>query len=341
VTVFRIRPLEREDLPAVSGLLTRRFPQAREVRDPASLAALLLDHPWADPAIPSLVAVDADERVAGFVGAHPRRFRVGERTVRAAFCSHLAVDEGWRTGAAGALLLGRFMAGPQDFSYSDTAIELVVRMWTAFGGRSDPVRSLVWMQVLRPGAWATRAALRLASRRGGDGRALVPVRTLPLTRGAGAEADALDVRPLAPGELAAAAGELGLDPAPAYDDAWLRWVLARLDGEILARALRRGPKIVGWYVVALDDARAARVLQVAARPREIDAVLGRMLADAREAGAVVVGGRAEPHLLEALRARGCALGFGDRFVAHAQEPELLDALRSERGLLSRLDGEFW
>jgi hypothetical protein len=335
----RIRPLEREDLPAVASLVARRFPDAPPLPDPEGFfSAVLLDHPWADPEIPSLVAVDPSGSVVGFIGAHVRRLRAGPRELRAAGCSHLAVEEQAAGGAAGALLLGRFMAGPQDLSFSDTAIGLVERMWKAFGGRLDPVRSLAWMAVLRPRPWAARIARRRVQP-SGDGWMLVPVRTVPL---ATAEFDddgaGLASAPLAPAD--AAAVELGLDLAVDYDEAWLGWALPRLRRPV-ARVVRRGSALAGWYVMTVSGDGAGRVLEIAARPRQADAVVGRLFADARAAGCVVLGGRVEPHLVEPLRRRGCSLGFGDRFMAHARETELLDALAGERSLLSRLSGEFW
>lgn len=335
----RIRALERDDLPAVANLVARRFPDAPPLPDPVGFfAAVLLDHPWADPEIPSLVAVDPSGHVVGFIGSHVRRLRAGGSELRAAACSHLAVEEKAAGGAAGALLLGRFMAGPQDLSFSDTAIGLVERMWKAFGGRLDPVRSLAWMAVLQPRSWAARLARRRVQH-APDGWMLAPVRALPLAA-AGADDDGAGLVSSSLTPADASTVELGLDLAVDYDEAWLGWALPRLRQPFL-RVVRRGSALAGWYVMTISGDRAGRVLEIAARPRQADAVVGRLFADARAAGCVVVGGRVEPHLVEALRRRGCALGFGDRFMAHARDPALLDALAGERSLLSRLAGEFW
>jgi hypothetical protein len=60
-----IRPFERSDLEAVAALM--RGNMANWQRHEAFLAGTLLDHPWTDPELPSLVTVDDGEvRCAGW-----------------------------------------------------------------------------------------------------------------------------------------------------------------------------------------------------------------------------------------------------------------------------------
>src|SRR5689334_10989515 len=91
-----IRPLGAEDLPAVARLVQQGF--ANEAERPiaevaAFLAATTLESPWHDPELPSLVAVDPEGEPIGFIAVHPRRMLLADRAVRAAWCSHLVVDQ--------------------------------------------------------------------------------------------------------------------------------------------------------------------------------------------------------------------------------------------------------
>ncbi|MQA76155.1 MAG: hypothetical protein GEU88_17775, partial [Solirubrobacterales bacterium] len=172
-----IRALRDADLPAVEGLLDALLPGWGGDRE--FLAATILAHPWADPELTSLVTVDEHGEVFGFIGTQVRRLRFDDRELRGVCCSHLVVAPNRRGGAAGALLLGRLLKGPQDVTWSDSANEAVVRMWRTFGGHLDHARACDWMLVLRPAAWV-RAGIAAALRGHRPGRELVPVGALPL-----------------------------------------------------------------------------------------------------------------------------------------------------------------
>jgi predicted N-acetyltransferase YhbS len=345
-----IRPMRDEDLPAVAQLVAGGFPGFAAQSRPsqlAFLAATLRDQPWADSELPSLVAADDQDRVIGFVGCHARRLRLGDRAVRAACCSHLIVDPAHPPGALGARLLARFMAGPQELSYSDTANTIVARIWGLSGGHVDQLRRVTWMRVLRPRAWALRtAAATLAGPRAAE--RLLPVPALP--------------RHLAPPELASegvvtepltpqvlvdhldALGRVGLRLD--YDLAFVEWLFGMLDGrhrkgKVLRRLVRRRDRAIGWFVVALSPSGRADVLQVASAARDAQDVLGAAMGEARAAGALVLAGRVEPHLADAVRRAGAVMSFGPRPIAHAHDSTLLAELASERSLLTLLDGEWW
>jgi GNAT superfamily N-acetyltransferase len=346
-----IRDLRREDLPAVGALLAREYSGALPAgREAEFFEDLLCDQPWADARVPSLVAVDGDGGIIGFVAAHARRLRIGGRDVSAACCSHLAVDERHRSTGAGAMLVSRFMAGPQDVGFSDTAIDVVARMWRAAGGLQDPVRSLAWMRVLRPAAWAARVvAGRLGSERLDAG--LAPFHPLPLDRGrtrADEAVPGLEVELLTPAlAVEVADGPLSsLTLRAPYDEAWLGWLFGRLEAQhgadrVVRRLVRRRGRAIGWYVYVRRPSGAGAVLQVAAQGRDVDAVVAALFAGAREDRVVALTGRLEPHLVEPLRRHRCAVGFDARAVVHTNDAEVLTALQTPSSLLSRLDGEWW
>src|SRR5919204_730266 len=112
-----IRPFAEDDLPAVAALLRADLTETPEEQIRRDLSGALLESPWRDEELPSLVATE-DGEVTGFIAAQVRRFRLEDRPLRAVCCSHLTVAAGRRGGAAGALLLRRPLNAGQDFTLS-------------------------------------------------------------------------------------------------------------------------------------------------------------------------------------------------------------------------------
>ena len=132
---------------------------------------------------------------------------------------------------------------------------------------------------------------------------------------------------------------------PLRDAAYLEWLLGEVartaspTAEILRRVVRRRGRVVGWFVCRLERGGTCRVLQLLCRPADAETVLGELFVVAAAQGAAVVTGRVESHLVEALRHHRCAIGAGGRHMIHANDPDLLVALRSSG--FTVLDGEWW
>jgi len=315
------------------------------------LLASTLEDPWRDDDLQSLVALDDDGSVIGFVSVQVRRMQFDGRPIRGVCLSDLAVAPTHRKGAAGALLLGRLLAGPQDVTWSDSTTDVVVRAWHTFGGHVDHARAADFMLVLRPRQFLSRLIVaRLRDRE--VSRRVMPVGALPvqaagrwLTRRAPAGID-----PGAVGQDADAAAIVAEMDSIAkrfrvsvdWDPDQLRHRLAligRLNGRLVARLVRRGSKAIGWYAYVIRDNGTCRVLHLAADDRFADAVIAELIDHAGESGGVVLTGRAEPHLQKPLRSRLAALGYAWQPVIKARDPEIATILSTGRSLLTRLDGE--
>jgi len=357
-----IRAMAGDDLGAVTALLDTHLPDWGG--DRGLLEATMLEHPWADPELCSLVATDDRGEIVGFIGAQARRLSFDGRTLRGLCCSHLVVVPDSRGSAAGALLLGRLLAGPQDLTWSDSAIPIVARMWRTFGGELDHARTCDWMLVLRPAGWIGSWAGSLAGRRRID-RDLIPVGSFPFSGLArlrpgggeivweeGAIKRAPDPVPGVGGEDASA--ELIVEHLPAisaktrfrvdYDREHLEHVLGQVRaraGELVCRLVRLRDRPIGWYAYLPRRATASRVLCLAGVERHMDLVLGELLEHARAGGSRVLAGRLEPHLDTALRRRLAAIGLVRDAVVHAADPELRAVLATDSALLTQLDGEWF
>src|SRR5919106_321765 len=90
-----IRALRRDDLPAVCALY-EQVARSGSSNSPDGLVRYfertLLDYPWADDEIPSLVHEDGSGAIVGFLGSHVRRIRMDGRPLRVACSGQLVAS---------------------------------------------------------------------------------------------------------------------------------------------------------------------------------------------------------------------------------------------------------
>jgi hypothetical protein len=111
----------------------------------------------------------------------------------------------------------------------------------------------------------------------------------------------------------------------------------------LVRRLVRDPsgRAVGWYVAYLPSSGIAQAIGIGSALPDAWPVVERLFADAREAGAGAVQGRAEPALLPALTRRRCIFARSEWTLHHYRDDEVAAAMGREQAMLTRLDGEWW
>jgi GNAT superfamily N-acetyltransferase len=353
--VSEIRPVERTDLPQVAELYERTVRSGRPT-PPRGLASYfertLLDHPWVDPDIPSLVFDSGDGHILGFQGAHVRRVRLDDRQIRMACGSNLFTDPRTRQLGIGARLLRSHLSGPQDLTITDGATAVVHEMWVRLGGYALHPGSVVWTRVFRPfravgDLWLEvkgKARLRTIAR---PAWALLdaPMTCIarPPERPAGVETDDLTPRALVHHQRDVdGIARLRVD----YDETFVEWLFremsaVRTRGTLVRRLLRRGDRLLGWYVAYLKPRGLSQVMDVKATRGQLGTVLDCLFADAWQSGAGALEGRMEPALYESLSGRRCLLRYGERSLFHSRDPEVLAAISLGRSALTRLDGEWW
>lgn len=355
-----IRPLRREDVPELAELYREvdasdwRIPPA-EV--PEWLDRVLFDHPWVDPEIPTLVYVDDDGRLAGFVASHVRRMRFDGRPLRMAAAGPLIAHPRVRNRGVGALLWRAFLAGPQELTITDGASDEMRQIFERIGGHMLHPSCIAWARVYRPWRFAgDRALHRTVAMRERVKPRLAPVwsaldrptaRAVPFFRPPAPNGTTSEE--LTPELMLEHFGAITrrLRLVPDYDAPFLRWLFAELHhnrtwGEPVRRLVRGADgRAIGWYVYFLAPGEGCQVLQVAAHPLRTDAVLDDLLAHAVAHGAAAVQGRVEPHLLAPVAHRGAAFRYSPRSLVHARSAELLGVLAAGQALLTRLEGEWW
>ena len=319
--------------------------------DEEYLARILIEAPWADPEIPSLVAVDDDDRVIGSISSEVRRMRHGSEEIHGVCCAHLVVAPESRSGATGALLLGALLKSGQDVTWSETASDDVVRIWQIYGGHADAARACDWLMVLRPAAFI-RSVGTAAARRSLT-RETLPVGAFPfhaiargqmksrvLDPGPGVTAEDADAGTIA-AELPAVTR--GLKVFVAHDEPYLASVFSNIErerGELVTRIVRRNGRAIGWYAYLPSSDRPSQALHICAARGEIGAVFDDLVRSAQARGAAALTGRLEPNLIVVLRQRLAIFGVARQPVIHAKDPALRAELGVSTALITRLDGEW-
>jgi hypothetical protein len=349
-----IRPVERDDLPRVVELYERAM-RSGEPPAPPGLASYfertLLDHPWADPEIPSLVYETDDGTVLGFIGSHVRRLRFDARPIRMGCAGQLVSDPAQRKLAIGAKLLRAYLSGAQDLTITDGGTEVVHEMWVRLGGHSLHPQSVVWTRLLRP---ARAAGARRLERRGLRRlqRAARPIFTLfdaPAQAVTRPEAHPdVQTEELSAGELIERQDEVfgGARVRVEYDEPYVDWLFGemaavRTRGELVRRLIRRDGQVLGWYIAYLKSDGLSEVVELAAARGAHSVVVDSLFADAWEQGVAGLEGRLERPLYEPLSDRGCLLRYGTRALFHTRDAELAAAISLGESGLTRLDGEWW
>jgi len=349
-----IRPLQPDDMPAVASLYAELEGRDTTLSYPGFerfFGRVLTESPFVDPEIPSLVFEDPEEGVVGVIGSHVRPFQFGQESVRVACCGPLVVRAAHRSRGVGALLLRRFIAGPQDLLVNDRTLEDVRGMWTALGASSYGGAAVGWRRVLAPlGAGSAAAFRRRFDRQVPPGGAALA----PLDALAGRSR-----RPPAPEggsrEPLTAAGLTELVEGlrrefplrPAYDEAFLGSLLAMMvgvdvAGGVLATLVRdEDGNPAGAYVMFAARHGRAEVQQVFSGRERAGFVLDHLFVEAASAGAVEVRGRLEQYLQTALLQRRAQLIPDCWVTVHSRDPQLAATALAGRALLGRFDGEWW
>jgi GNAT superfamily N-acetyltransferase len=348
-----IRALEREDLPAISALWAD-FVDWDPIESMPGLVRfftrILIENPFADPEIPSLVYEEPHDGVVGLISSHPRRFVFEERAVRAACFGPLIVHRNHRGKGLATQLLQRFVEGPQDMTFNDRTIDQVHAIWGQIGGITDTTASIGWTCVLAPAGYVAGViSRRTLGRHKPPAGALLAMVDAPARRRLHPSPSSGTIEPLTNDAL------LDLLPLlqrqfplrPAYDDVYLSWLFPTMEavdlGDHLVRrlVLAEDGRPAGAYIMYVSVHGKAYVMQIAAAAEDIGLVLDHLMHDAATQGAVDIRGRVEPYLLPHLRMRRCRFVREDWVGVQARDPALVSAVLSGQALVTRVDGEWW
>ncbi len=353
-----IRPFDRGDIPRVCEIFATAFRAGKTLRRDelaASLEAIFLTSPAYHPDRGSIVHVDAQGRVDGFYGVINMTMRLGARRLDAGVLCAVMADDPGRDPTVGAGLGRTMQNGRLDIAWSDTANRRSLDMSRAFRFTVLPLQSLEWIKVLRP--LGTTAYLlckrwpRIATRCASAAAALDallprwPALALDPRSIRGSLDRAIDRAAFvagAPGFLA------GYALRPAWDGDELTWLLTQAARQTrhgalhLREVLDRAGERAGLYLLYARPGGVAYALQVLARPRREDIVIGNLIAFAAALGAVAVRGAASREVVFGLlRQRGVIYRHVMSTVVWAGDPEIAAAVAAGDVFVGGLAGETW
>jgi Acetyltransferase (GNAT) domain len=351
-----IRPFTEEDVAQVARLHRAAF-ELTDSLTPESYREWFGRVFLADPAgdgPPRSLVYEEGGRVLGFLGLVSRRLTMNGRRLQALVSSQFVVEPSGSAGLVALRLVKAYLEGPQDLSIADEANDASRKIWEGLGGTTARLLSIHWTRPLRP------AGLALAYLRGRRGLAPLAAAARPIGRVADVLAERMPGRCFRPSEPAACADDLCAQTAVAhapelqgtaslrveYDARGFQGLLDRAastgpDGRLLKAVLRKGHRILGWYVCHLDREGVAQVLLLAATPSSVDDVLAHLFHRSWRQGAVAVTGRLEPRFLQALSDGYCLFHRrGPWMLIHARRPQLLEAFHAGEACFSPLDGEW-
>jgi hypothetical protein len=359
VTSGHVRPFTQEDIPQVADLHRRGFRTAA-TSSPELLRSygkyfseVFLSPPNCGQATRPLVYCEG-RTVTGFLGTVSRPMVWNGERVLASVSSQFIVDPGSR-GLAGVELLRTFLNGSQDISIADESNRDSRRLWEALGGATSLAHSMQWLCPLRPfafGLWAVGKKGRLAASLARIGSPLATVLDA-IASGIGANpfpagSPAVEGEETDAKSFAACLSEFASSRPlhPRYDPTLLGWLLKRADRggrqgglkRILVKSKR--DRTVGCYIYRLSRHGVSEVLQFFAVKGHVEAVLGHLAYHAAQEGAVVLRGRCEPMLAEALSERHWPCQWGPWVLVHSRRPGLAVDFQRGEACFSRLDGEW-
>ncbi|TWC83807.1 hypothetical protein FB593_103200 [Rhizobium sp. SJZ105] len=147
-----LRPMRRDDLPAVEVVLNSAFKKTgldRNFDFGAYVETLFFSSPVFDPEYGSVVYDAGESGVTSVILAVPMRFVANGKPITARLLCAFA-SKG-KLGALGAARLSRGMrATKHDMLFSDTASPVSADHWLAIGGSMLPMESLQWHKALKP-----------------------------------------------------------------------------------------------------------------------------------------------------------------------------------------------
>lgn len=357
-----VRLLERRDLEGVAHLFHRRFRPAEREPNRVHLALtadymdrLYLQGPYDGTASGSLVQVDRQGGIEGFLGLLTTRYRIGGEVVPACIVGSLMAAEGARHAAPGPRLLRALSEQPFELQLTDSANRASLAIAMPMRFRLLAFDSLQWLRAFRPAGMLLEMMQRRWTRQpfqlvrplatGADvliGQVLAgpAARCSPRFRSEAIDAETFAT--VATGFL----DEFRLRPDWPADE--LRWLLAHAAEQQINGPLRFGRvshsdgTTVGCFAFHGEAGGVAVVLQVLANRSGWRPVLDHLMAAADALGCCGITGQGQKPLMPHLfRYPGLIFRYAGGAMVKSGRPDVVAAVDDNGVLAGGLAGDRW
>ena len=350
-----LRPMKREDIPAVEAIFRTAFAKGRPTDGLASyIETVFFDSPHYSEADGSIVYDDGRNGVTSAILSLPMPFVAnGEPIMARLLCAFMS--DGTNGGALGAARIARSLRSEQvEFCFTNNASHLSADYCTAEGGVALPVESLEWHRAFQP------LTATLHDLEGGRGRrslrALAPLmRTLdrailsrkPWIRPA--EAAGCVTKPASPQAFLDHSGPMTERFAvrPVWTQDHFDWLLRIVAlnatlGRLHCRTVEKAGRTIGVFLFCGEPGATARVLNlVCEEGREFD-VVAQMFASLAGEGYAAATGMAQPFTVNAvMRQRRLVFRHRGYLCMNTRHDDLLAAARGGSIYVGGLASESW
>jgi len=355
--VGAIRPLQRADLSQISELYDASYGVYNSgafEKVAGYFEKVFFDNPWLEDGLRSLVYEEPNGQITAFAGVDVRRMVLNGRKIKVVAGGPLwsRLDE--KQCAAGLMLLGKVLQGPQDLTVVG-ANNRVLPLWKFLGGHDNWLSGCRWFRPIRP------ARLLLS-------QVCLPRWTAPICWACHPIALCMDSIlqkiPMNPFRINASVVEeeplnihqmidhlpefLELNPLrPDYDPEFLRWLLDCTrgpvnHGEVIGSMVRdSNGKLLGWYVYYLFKDGFGQVVQTVTKPENVAKVMEHLFSSAARRGAFALLGRLDGTVAETCSGRGFFHPYKHpSLLVHSTSKQMLSAALSTNAFMSRLDNEW-
>jgi len=357
--VGRIRSFKETDIPRVAEIFSKTF-RTGKVKNPPRLAACIRDTYFGSPAFQperaSIVHMNAEGIVDGFMGIIPVSYKLGEQVISAGILSAYMSDDPKESPKIGVALARAVISRPFDILFTDTANRSGLAMARALQFVALPHLSLEWFKVFLPfGTWLYFLNKRLPR----TAKILRPMASgldiwtrlfFSERRATVKNSQRVQTRSIDMMEFVTHASNF-LSPynvRPAWEPAELEWFTkqaARQTKNGLLEAYEvhgRGGKQAGLYLLYVRKGGVAYALQVLARPGAEETVMKSLIEVAESSGAVAIRGATTREAVAGLLS--CSRIFYRHVmttVAWSRNPEIVEAIGSGDIFIGGLAGETW
>lgn len=347
-----------DDIDAVVSLSQKYFPRSQEssIHElKKRTTELYFKNGKLLPNVSPLVSRSADGRINGFLGVITKPFRFQNRIITMANCHHLMATEEARKQLMPLRLLQRFLAGPQDISFSDGSSESTRQLWKRLGGEAVSGESIYYKVPLRPASFAANHFLKQYQNRlcdsirflayGTDsiaGRMRIPrfYREKTHTHFIPLSTEVMDVmmEEMEPNYLL----------FPQYDTSDIERLFQLLNGETRYGTLHKAALFdpndqpIGWFIYYAQKRGVCEVIQAVSVPGKETELFNSLAWHAFSMGGVELSGRLMSSQLQTLfTTEAISLPARMWTLMKSDDVELKHAIQSGKAFMTRLEGDLW